>query len=56
LTRFHATSAAILVVGSASVAAAIFLILELNEPYGGLIHLSDAPLGEALALIGKPVL
>jgi hypothetical protein len=56
LTRFHATSVATLVVGSASVGAAIFLILELNEPYGGLIHLSDAPLGEALALIGKPVL
>jgi hypothetical protein len=56
LTRFHATSAATLVVGSASVAAAIFLILELNEPYGGLIHLSDAPVLEALALIGRPVL
>lgn len=56
LTRFHATSAATLVVGSASVAAAIFLLLELNEPYGGLIHLSDAPLREALALIGRPAL
>jgi hypothetical protein len=43
-------------VGAASVAAAVFLILELNQPYGGLIHLSDAPLREALALIGKPVL
>lgn len=56
LTRFHATSAASLVVGSASVAAAIFVILALNEPYGGLIHLSDAPLREALVLIGRPVL
>lgn len=55
LTRFHATSTVALVVGAASIAAAISLILELNDPYGGLTRLSDAPLRKALALIGRPV-
>lgn len=54
LTRFHATSAAALLAGALSVSAAIFLILELNQPYGGLIQMSDLPLRHALAVIGGP--
>lgn len=56
LTRFNATSAAALMIGAFSVSAAIFLILELDEPYGGLISLSDLPLRQALGIIGGPVL
>ena len=48
--RFNATVAVALLVGSLSVAAAIFLILELSRPYAGLIQLSDEPLRNVLAL------
>jgi hypothetical protein len=37
---------------SASVAGAVFLLLELDSPAGGLIQISNAPLQEAAALIG----
>jgi hypothetical protein len=40
-------------VGAISVACAIFLILELNDPYGGLMRISDAPLLSAMALMGQ---
>ena len=36
-----------------SVAGAILLILELYNPFGGLIHISSAPLRSALAQLGK---
>ena len=36
-----------------SVAAAIYLILELNDPLEGGIKVSSAPLHKALSLIGK---
>jgi hypothetical protein len=39
---------AALFVGSLSVGGAVFLLLGLSEPYGGLIRLSDAPLVYAL--------
>jgi hypothetical protein len=51
--RFHATVAIALMIGSASVAAAIFLILELSRPYTGLIQLSDEPLRKVLVQIGR---
>ena len=38
-----------LFVGAASVACAIFLILELNDPYRGLMRISDEPLRSAIA-------
>src|SRR5271155_3469603 len=41
---FNGTVVASLLVTSLSVAAAIFLILELYKPYGGLIHVSSAPM------------
>jgi hypothetical protein len=37
-----------LLVGAASVACAIFLILELNDPYRGLMRISDEPLRDAM--------
>lgn len=42
-----------LFVGALSVAGAIFLILELDRPYDGLMRLSSAPLRNALAQIGQ---
>jgi len=49
LARFHATVAAALLIGSLSVSAAIFLILELGSPYSGIIQISDAPIRMVLA-------
>jgi hypothetical protein len=42
-----------LLVGSLSVACAIFLILELNAPLVGLVRISDAPLRNVIALIDQ---
>jgi hypothetical protein len=44
----NATVMATLFVGALSVAASITLILEMDQPYGGLIKLSSAPLRDAL--------
>jgi hypothetical protein len=51
-TRYNATVGAALFVGSFSVAGAIFLIVELNQPYGGWMQISSAPLRDALAQMG----
>lgn len=51
--RFNATVAVALFVGALSVAGAIFMILELNEPYRGLLRISDAPLTAAIAQLGR---
>jgi hypothetical protein len=50
--RYNATVVAALCVGSLSVAGAIALILEMNQPYGGWIQVSSAPLRAALAQMG----
>jgi seryl-tRNA synthetase len=36
-----------------AVCAAIYLILEMYQPYSGLIQVSDAPLRAALAQLGQ---
>jgi len=51
--RFHATVTLALLVGALSVAGAIFLILELNDPYRGLMRISDEPLRKAIAQIDQ---
>jgi hypothetical protein len=43
------TATAALLLAALSVAGAIFLILEMDRPYEGLIHIPDTPLREALA-------
>jgi hypothetical protein len=48
----NATVLATLFVGALSVAGAIFLILELDRPYEGLMHLPSALLRDAVAQIG----
>ena len=49
----NATVIAVLLVCALSAAGSLFLILELDNPYGGLIKVSSAPLRNALALLGK---
>ena len=52
LAHYNATVLAALFVGALSVAGAIFLILEMNQPYSGLMRISSAPLRHAMAAIG----
>lgn len=49
----NATVIATLFVCALSVAGAIFLILELDQPFNGLIQISSAPLRDALADLGQ---
>jgi len=51
--RFNATLVAALLVGAVSVAGAIFLILEMNRPYTGLMQISIAPIRNALTQMGR---
>jgi Na+/H+ antiporter NhaC len=53
LTRYNATVFTALVVGAFCVAGAIFLILEMNRPYSGLMQISSAPIRNALDQIGR---
>jgi hypothetical protein len=53
LARFNVTVAVTLFLGAVSVAGAIFLILELNEPYRGILQVSDAPLRNAIAQLDR---
>lgn len=49
----NATVIATLVLCAQSVSGAIFLILELAQPFEGVIQISSAPLRNALALLGQ---
>ena len=49
LAARNATAIASLLVGALSVAGAVFLVLELSQPYGGVLQLSPAGLENALA-------
>lgn len=49
----NATVVATMFLCAFSVSGAIFLILELDRPFGGLIQISDAPLLNAVAHLGK---
>jgi hypothetical protein len=50
--RRNSTVIAALFVGALTAAGAIFLILEMNRPYSGLMQISSAPMRNALAQIG----
>ena len=52
IAHYNATVVAALFIGSLSVAGAILLILQMNQPYGGWIEVSSAPLRAALAQMG----
>lgn len=49
----NATAIVTLFVAAISVAGALFLILELDHPFSGLIQISSAPLHNALDIIGR---
>jgi hypothetical protein len=49
----NATVIATLFLCALSVSGAIFLILELDRPFGGLIQISETPLQKALAHLGQ---
>jgi hypothetical protein len=51
--RPNATAVVALVLSALSVAGALFLILELDHPFDGLIQLSSDPMRRALAQLGR---
>jgi len=53
LSRLNATSVAAVLVGAFAVASAIFLILELNEPFSGLFRIPSASVEQTLKAIGS---
>lgn len=52
LSRRHATLTVCFFVCSLSVAGALFLIVELDQPFDGLIRVSDAPIRAAISRLG----
>lgn len=54
LAPVNATVAVTQFLGALSVAGAVFMILELNEPFGGLLRVSDAPFRAAIAQLDRP--
>jgi Protein of unknown function (DUF4239) len=48
----NATSATVLAIIAVSASGAMFLILELNHPFGGLMQISSAPIRDALGVLG----
>ncbi len=51
--RANATVVAALLAGAASVAGAVFLILELDRPLDGLMRLSTEPIRHAVEMVGR---
>jgi hypothetical protein len=51
----NATVVAVLFVGALSLATAVFLILEMNNPMGGYIKVSSGPMRKALEHVGGPL-
>jgi hypothetical protein len=49
----NATALLTLMVCSLAISSSIFLILELDRPFGGIIQVPSAPLRDALALLGQ---
>src|SRR5262249_6185067 len=49
----NATSAGVLAIIALSASAAIFLIVEMNDPFGGLMKISREPLRTALGKLGS---
>jgi hypothetical protein len=49
----NATVVTVFVISTLSVAAAVFLILELDGPFAGIVKISSEPFRYALANLGK---
>ena len=54
LSKLSAMSVAMLVMGSASIGLAIFLILEFSQPYTSSIRVSPAPLEQVILQLDQP--
>jgi hypothetical protein len=54
LSRLSLMSVAMLVLGSASIGLAIFLILEFSQPYTSSVRVSPAPLEQAILELDQP--
>jgi hypothetical protein len=54
LSKLSPMSIAMLVLGSASIGLAIFLILEFSQPYISAIRVSPAPLEQAILQLDQP--
>jgi Protein of unknown function (DUF4239) len=54
LSKLSPMSVAMLILGSASIGLAIFLILEFSKPYTGSIRVSPAPLEQAILALDQP--
>ena len=52
--RCNVTVTVALAIGALCVASGIFLMLELNQPYDGLLRISDAPIRAVIARMGQP--
>jgi hypothetical protein len=50
----NTTAVVTLLICAVAVSTAIFLILELDQPFGGMMQISSAPLRSALAQLGRP--
>jgi hypothetical protein len=50
----NATVLVTLLVCALSLSGSIFIMLELNSPFGGAISISSAPMRDALARLGRP--
>ena len=53
LSRRNWTTICVLALGASSVASAIFLILELNEPFRGLFRIPGASVEQTIKAIGN---
>ena len=53
LARLNAAAVFTLAIGALSVASAIFLILELDAPYSGILRLPPTPILDAIDALGK---
>jgi uncharacterized membrane protein AbrB (regulator of aidB expression) len=53
LSRLNATTLVVLALGAASVASAVFLILELSQPYTSLLRISPAGLEQVIVDLDK---
>src|SRR6202035_3481340 len=54
LSKLSPMSIAMLVLGSASIGLAIFLILEFSQPYTGWFRVAPAPLEQAILQLNQP--
>lgn len=52
MSRLNSTSIIALVVGSFAVGSAIFLILELNQPFTGMFRLPASAMEQAISVLG----